>query len=186
MKKNLMKTYVILLSITVLSSSCFKNFYLTNSQQSISSEMANKALADTNKYVFVHFADAIVELSKYKINNQEIEGEINKIEIPEFMLYQHPVENSSNRYKLKYEFAVLNEVHIYTNLQSKRFNNKHIYLTAKDITRVDVYSKDNNRTIINHVLSIIGLVASVTFGIGLIIALNMSYGGFSFTLPLMI
>jgi hypothetical protein len=169
MKNNFSKTLVVLISITILTSSCFKNFYLTNSQKSLSTDVAERVQADNNKFVIVHFSDQTFELTKYTISNQAIEGDIHKIEIPEHLMYLNPEENSSNRYKKRYESAVLNEIHIYTPLKSEVQNSNHINLTAKDISRIDIYKKDKNRTNVNQVLSIVGLATGATILVATII-----------------
>ena len=162
MKNNFLKTFVVLISITLLTSSCFKNFYLTNSQKNLINIDANNVNEDPNKYIIVHFSDQPLELTKYTITNETIEGEINKIEIPEHLLYLNPNESSSNRYKKIYESAVLNEVHIYTALKSNIQNTNHIQIASKDISRIDIYKKDQNRTSLNHVLSSFGVAAIIS------------------------
>jgi hypothetical protein len=163
MKNNFSKTLVVLIGVSTLTSSCFKNFYLTNSQKALNVNEAERVNAEAGKFVIVHFSDKTFELKKYTITDQTIEGELSNIEIPEHLLYLNPEENSSNRYKKKYESAVLNEVHIYTLLKSNLQNTNHILIAAKDISRIDIYQKDKNRTKVNHILSDIGLAAGVSF-----------------------
>ncbi len=174
MKNNFSKTFVVLISITLLTSSCFKNFYLTNSQNSLGNIDAKNVNEDPNKYIIVHFSDQPLELTKYTITKESIEGEINKIEIPEHILYLNPDESSSNSYKKRYESAVLNEVHIYTALKSNIQNTNHIQIASKDISRIDIYKKDHNRTSQNHILSSFG-VAAIIGGFLAIIAMTMTF-----------
>jgi len=183
MKNNFSKTLVVLMSITILTTSCFKNFYLTNSQKSLSTDVAEKVQADNNKFVIVHFADKTFELTNYAITNQTIEGDINKIEIPEHLIYLTPEESTSNRYKKRYESAVLNEVHIYTPLKSDVQNSNHVHLAAKDISRIDIYKKDKNRTNLNHGLSVLGLAAGTSILVAAIVILS---GPWLFSGPLWI
>jgi hypothetical protein len=183
MKNNFSKTLVVLISITILTSSCFKNFYLTDSKKSISTDVAERVQVDNNKFVIVHFSDKTFELTKYTITNQAIEGDVNKIEIPEHLIYLNPEESSSNRYKKRYESAVLNEVHIYTLLKSDIQNSNHIHLIAKDISRIDIYKKDKNRITVNHVLSSFGLAAGISFVLVIIVFLS---GPWLFSGPLWI
>ena len=175
MKNYFSKTLVILLSITILTSSCFKNFYLTNSKKSLSTDIAERVQADNNKFVIIHFSDKTFELTKYTITNQAIEGDINKIEIPEHLIYLNPEESSSNRYKKRYESAVLNEIHIYTPLKPDIQNPNHIHILAKDISRIDIYKKDKNRTNVNHALSVLGLFAGASILVASIIILSTQW-----------
>ena len=184
MKTNTTKTFLVLTCICLLNSSCFKNFYLTNSQKSFSNSEAEKINSDPNKYLIIHFADQALELTKYTITKDSIVGELNKIEIPEHLLYLNPEENSSNSYKKRYGSAVLNEVHIYTNLKSNWPKTNQILLTSKDISRMDIYEKDANRTKVNHILSTIGVVTVFTSLLGALlftmtisIPLNLAIAG---------
>jgi hypothetical protein len=160
MKNKFLQTVMLLSFITVLSTSCFKNFYLTNSKKVFTKIEAEIANTDPNKYIIIHFKDQNLELTKYTITTDSIIGEINKLEIPEHLLCLTPNESSSNSYKKKYESAVLNEIHVYTSLTSNLEDTNHIQIASKDITRIDIYQKDINRTISNHVLSSLGVVGS--------------------------
>jgi hypothetical protein len=176
MKKNFIQTLVVLISISILSTSCFKNFYLTNSHKELTSVEAERLNTDSKKFVIVHFSDKTFELAKYTITKQAIEGEINKIEIPAHLVHLNPEENSSNRYKKKYKSAVLNEVHIYTLLKSDTQNSSHIKILSKDIKRIDIYSKDKNRTTVNHILSSFGVDAGILFVLVILVSLTGGVG----------
>lgn len=182
MKISSPKTLLILMSIIILNTSCFRNFYLTNSHQNLSPDLAEKIQADSDKFIIVHFGDKTFELTKFKIANQTIEGDINKIQNPELLMYLNPEINSSNRYKKRYEPFVLNEIHIYTQLKSNIENSSHIQLSAKDISRIDIYKKDKIRNTTNLVLSILGVYAGVSMIAATIVLLSGPW--FSFTIPL--
>ena len=179
MKNTFPKTLILLTCISILSTSCFKNFYQTDSKKAFTKLDAEIVNSDPNKYVIIHFSDQIMELSKYSITNDSIKGEINKLDIPEHMLYLHPKENSSNSYKKRFESAVLNEVHIYTSQSSPSKESNYLQIASKDITRIDMYQKDMNRTISNHVLSSLGLIGGLvglTYLILIISPLSFSIG----------
>jgi hypothetical protein len=176
MKNNFSQTLVVLISISILTTSCFKNFYLSNSKKELATVEVEKLNSDSKKFVIVHFSDKTFELTKYTITNQAIEGDINKIETPEHLLYLNPEENSSNRYKKRYKSAVLNEVHIYTLLKSTIQNTNHIQLTSKDISRIDIYTKDKKRTIVNHIISSFGVAAGILFVLVILVSLTGGLG----------
>ena len=74
---------MVLMLTSILSTSCFKNFYLTNSKKVFTKTEAEMVNTDPDKYVIIHFSDQNLELTKYTITNDSIIGEINKIEIPD-------------------------------------------------------------------------------------------------------
>lgn len=166
--------------ISILSTSCFKNFYFTNSKKAFTKTEAEIVNSDPNKYVIIHFSDQNLELTKYTITTDSIRGEVNKIEIPEHLLYLHPNEGSSNSYKKNVESAVLNEVHVYTPLRSNLNDSNYIQIASKEISRIDIYQKDINRTISNHVLSTLGLAGGLlglTYLIFIITPFTLSFTG---------
>jgi hypothetical protein len=177
MKNNISKSILTLTCISLLTTSCYKNFYYTNTQKAFTKIEAEKVNDDPNKYVIVHFSDQTLELTKYSITIDSIVGEINKIEIQEHLLYLNPTDYSSNSYKKRYESAVLNEVHIYTPLKSNLKNTNHTQLASRDISRIDIYQKDKNRTTTNHILSSLGVAACFT-GLIAFLAFATIYGGF--------
>ena len=171
---------MVLMLISMLSTSCFKNFYLTNSKKVFTKTEAEMVNTDPDKYVIIHFSDQNLELTKYTITSDSIRGEVNKLEIPEHLMYLHPNVGSSNSYKKRLEFAVLNEVHVYTPLRSNLKDTNYIQIASKDISRIDIYQKDINRTISNHVLSTVGLVGGLlglTYIIFIISPFSLSFTG---------
>jgi|GEM_PF-4764419 len=171
---------MVLMLTSILSTSCFKNFYLTNSKKVFTKTEAEMVNTDPDKYVIIHFSDQNLELTKYTITNDSIIGEINKIEIPEHLLYLNPTEGASNSYKKRFEYTVLNEVHVYTSLRSNLKDTNYIQIASKDISRIDMYQKDLHRTISNHVLSTVGLVGGLlglTYLIFIITPFSLSFTG---------
>jgi len=86
---------ILLLMMSSFSlSSCFKNFYQTNTKNSASDAEAMKTLKDPNKYFIIHFKDAELELKNIAASESIIEGDVTEIQDTTHLLYLSPPANS--------------------------------------------------------------------------------------------
>jgi hypothetical protein len=157
---------IYLVFIFVTSLGCFQNFYLTNSKKSISDSTLLK-LQSENKNFVVYLANGHYSLKNIKINDKIIEGDVDSIGEDEskYLLPHH----TSNSYKKRDEEIVLKEVHIYA-LSEKLKDSVHLSLPMSSITRVDIFTKDKERTSASHVASGIGVGVGIAAVIVLILA----------------
>jgi hypothetical protein len=163
-KKRRKTGIIYLLFIVILNLGCFQSFYHTNSKKTISDSTMLKLQAQEKNFT-VYLANGNYSLRNIKINNNIIEADVEHItgDQSKYLLPQH----KSNRYKKKDEQIVLNEVQIYA-LSEKLQDSTHLSLPISSITRVDVFSKDKERTSASHVASGIGVGVGVVGVIALI------------------
>jgi hypothetical protein len=159
--------------LIITLSSCFLNFYKTNTKASIDATTASR-LSSENKYFIIHFANSTNGLENAHVSNDSLYGTIVLL-TPEHSNNLYPVANSNkNRVKAKDKKHALMEVHLYTNAELKSTDS---VLAAKvsSFNRADVYELNKSATTTNHILSAVGVtVASVVIigGIALAIACN--------------
>jgi len=166
------KAVILLLMISSFSlSGCYLNFYTANTKNSASDSEAMKALKNSRKYFIVHFKDADFRLNNIAASDSIIEGDLTIIEDLSVLLYLAPHPNSTYSYKKKYEPDVLQEVHIYTSENYNPEQKEHIRLPVNSVTRVDIYTKNQSRTTVNHILSTAGLITAPFIIAGVIAAI---------------
>lgn len=143
-----------LLFIALVFTGCFLNFYKTNTKNGLDESMLS-ALKNKNKYFVVHLKnEKVMALKNISINNNLIDADTEPLTI-NHTKYLNPFANRSLRYKKK-DDAVLSEIHLYA-LNESLDDKPHLSIPVSSIKRVDIYEKDISRTLINHVLSYIGI-----------------------------
>ncbi len=152
-----MKQIMTLALITVSLSSCFQQFYKTNTTPKIDA-VAFEKLQTQRKVFFVHTPGGVFMLKDSKIENDVLTG--NKYSSsPKYERYMNPIANESNRYPKREKAIALSQVHVYTN---NTFQDVlRINLAVNQIFRMDVYSKDIMATRKSRVISIAGIVLPV-------------------------
>lgn len=165
--------YLSLFFIIVSLSSCFLNFYRTNTNLSISASDASK-LNSEKKYFIIHFANSTNGLENAYIKNDTLYGTIVPI-IPQHSKYLHPdIGSSKNRVRAKDKKAALMEVHLYTNAEHAG-GDSLFAANVSSFNRADVYELNKKATSTNHILSIVGVsVVSLYLiaAIALVVACN--------------
>lgn len=180
--------YVFALFLIITLSSCFLNFYSTNTKSFIDAPTASK-LSSENKYFILHFANSTNGLENVSVKNDSLYGKIVHLS-PEHLLYLHPEsKHNANLVKAKYKRNTLMEVHLYTNAELK--NNDSLFsANVSSFNRADVYELNKSATTTNHILSAVGVTVVSTFIIGAIalaIACNCpqvymeDHGSYNFT-----
>lgn len=170
-KKKRRIIYLLALFIIITLSSCFLNFYRTNTKPSIDASTAS-ALSSEHKYFIIHFANSTNGLENAYVRNDSLYGNIVAVS-PEHLHNLHPRANSSqNRLKAKYKKNALTEVHLYTNAEWKG-NDSLFAASVSSFNRADVYELNKSATTTNLVLSILG-VTLVSYLIAITILLAVA------------
>jgi hypothetical protein len=159
--------YVCIFLAVISLSSCFRNFYRTNTKSSID-DSAITSLRSTKKYFIIHFPNIIKGLEQVSVSADSISGKLVALS-PEHSknFYPNP-QNNKNRVKARYKKSALMEVHLYTNIDPK--NNDSMYSASlSSFNRADVYELNRSATSINHVLSTIGVAIGGIYVIGAIV-----------------
>ena len=158
-----MKQILLLALISVSFSSCFQQFYKTNTTSKIDA-VAFEQLLTLNKAFFVHTPEETFLLKDAKLDKNVLAGKQESLN-PKYERYMNPVANEANRYPKREKEIALSQVHVYTN---NTFHGKpQINLAMSQIFRMDVYNKDMAATKKSKVLSIVGIVAPVVIVVGL-------------------
>ena len=111
-------SYIGICLLLILLSSCYRNFYRTNTRPSIDQPSAAK-LTNENKYFIIHFANSTKGLEGAYIHADTLSGILVNLP-PEHSKYLYPqVSNPKNRVKSSDKTSALTEVHLYTNTQNK-------------------------------------------------------------------
>ncbi len=159
-----MKQIFILTLIATSLSSCFQQYYKTNTTAKIFVSNFDQQHIQ-NKVVIVHTpADAFM-LKNAKLDNENLTGDKEPVN-PKYDKYMNPNANAANRYPKKEKDIALSEVHVYTN--SSFEGSQPVNLSMNQIYRMDVYDKDVAATRGARALSIVGIAAPVVAGVVLV------------------
>jgi hypothetical protein len=150
-------SFAALVLMVISFSSCFQQYYKTNTVPKIDSAQMDK-LQRENKVFIVHTPGEVFLLEKAKINEGVLYGQ-QEVLNPKYDKYLNPEASVSNRYPRKEKALALSEVHIYTNDSVAR--SEPVNLSVSQIFRVDVYTKDISATRGSTVISILGISAPV-------------------------
>lgn len=158
-------TFLIVISLT----SCFRNFYRTNTKPSIDAATMGK-LSSENKYFVIHFANSTNGLEQVSMKGDSLHGKLVPLPL-EHSKYLYPtVANPKNRVRRIDENDALIEVHLYTNAERK--NGDSLFsATPSSFNRADIYELNRSATTTNHILSTVGIVATVGMIVGTIAAI---------------
>ncbi len=152
-----MKQIFILTLIAGSLSSCFQQYYKTNTTAKIFVSNFDQQHIQ-NKVVIVHTpADAFM-LKNAKLDNENLTGEKVPLD-PKYDRYMNPDMNGANRYSRKEKEIALSEVHVYTN--DSLADKEPVILSMTQIYRLDVYDKDVAATRGSRVIGIVGIVVPV-------------------------
>jgi hypothetical protein len=164
------KTAYVLIAISAFTlSSCYLNFYRTNTRSSIDASAATK-LQSENKYFIIHFSNNTNGLEQVYIDGDSLHGKI--VQLPEeHSGYLSPVvTNDKNRVKSIDKRNALMEVHLYTSLRLQTGGS--VFSAAlTSFNRADVYELNKSATTTNHILSTVGIAVTVFAIVGTIIAI---------------
>ncbi len=159
--------YLSAVFLTVALSSCYLNFYRPGTKSTLDSAAAQK-LQSVNKYFIIHFQNGIRGLENVAVNGDTLKGIIVKLP-EEHSKYLAPVSEKKNRVKQKDKHDALMEVHLYS-MQKPDVADTVFSALLSSFTRADVYELNKSATTYNHVMSTVGIVASVAMIVGVIAA----------------
>lgn len=145
--------------IIVVFTGCFQHFFRTNTQTSVD-EATLKLLQNSNKYFVIHFVDnTVLGLNNVSVTSDKLEASM--VELPdEHSKYINPLPNKANSVSKRDKVAALLEVHLYTN-NNPGGNTSSLVLPLSSFNRVDVYTFDEKRTRISHIISAVSLAATI-------------------------
>jgi hypothetical protein len=144
---------LLLLILMIPFSSCYRNFYSTNTKDPIKDPAVWADLKDQNKYYILHHSDQISALKNISVHDSIMEGDISKIDEMNHLKYEIPDSATTNEFKIKDKTFLLNEVHIYTKDSITKQSNQHISIQKKQISRIDLYKKNTPRSTTNYIIS---------------------------------
>src|SRR5262245_37132272 len=115
LRKKRETAYLFALLISMSLSSCFLNFYRTNTKPSIDAATASK-LSSQKKHFIIHFDNTAKALENAYVSNDSLYGTIIPI-TPVQERYLHPKASSNNnRVSKKARDSTVMEVHLYTHV----------------------------------------------------------------------
>jgi hypothetical protein len=155
-----MKQIFILALIATSLSSCFQQYYKTNTTAKIFVSNFDQQHIQ-NKVIIVHTPVEAFVLKNVKNDNESLTGDKETLN-PKYDKYMNPDANAANRYPKKEKDIALSEVHVYTNSSFEA--NQSVNLPMNQIYRLDTYSKDEAATRGARALSIVGIAAPVIGG----------------------
>ena len=155
-------TYLLVFFIVITLSSCYLNFYRTNTKPSIDAATASRLKLE-NKYFIIHFSDTTYGLQNISVSGDTLHGSL--VSLPaEHSRYLHPASDEKSRVKHVDQIYTLVEVHLYTAAASG--NNIAFSAPVSSFNRADIYELNREATRKNHVWSTIGIV---TTGVAVIV-----------------
>jgi hypothetical protein len=146
--------FLVLLSL----SSCYLNYYTTNTRSSVDANTMTR-LKSENKYFIIHFFNSTYGLENMYMEGDTLHGKLVGL-TNEHLKYLHPATVEKNRYKRADEAQALMEVHMYTNANNKP-GDSIFAASLSSFNRSDIYEFNGAATRKNHILSTVGIVATV-------------------------
>jgi len=161
--------YAITFLLVITLSSCYLNFFRTGTRPSMDAATMSR-LNSENKYFIVHFANSTNGLENVYLSGDSVYGKIVPLPV-QHSKYLYPNSSSQkNRVKHADKPNALIEVHLYTNLERK--NADSLFSAPRSsFNRADVYELNRSATKSNHILSTVGVIATVGLIVGTIAAI---------------
>jgi hypothetical protein len=148
--------YVLTCFLLITLSSCYLNFYRTNTKPSIDAATVSN-LKLNNKYFIIHFSDTVYGLQNIHLSADTLHGSLVALP-PEHSGYLHPASNEKSRVKRADEMYALVEVHLYTAAASG--TNIVFSAPVSSFNRADIYELNKEATRKNHIWSTVGIVTT--------------------------
>ncbi len=168
---NRVSHFTFLCIVLISQSSCFKQYYQTNTNQKTDAQTL--LLLDSSRKTFiVHTPAAPFSLKNVSISSESISGD-KILLIPEYDPYLNPGAETRNSFARRDRNMVLNQVHLY--VDGSFADNNHIVLPIHQIKRMDVYGLDQAAIKKDRTLSIVAISAgSVAL---VILVASLAYAG---------
>jgi len=154
-QKNLLSALCLLI-IVIAFSSCYLNFYRTNTQTTID-KATFKSIQAAHKYFVVHIGNGVQGLENITLQDDTIRGLLVALPL-EHTKHLSPKIDRNNRVKKKNKVDALMEVHLYSDHPIEP-GTKQFVAAITEINRMDVYELNKGRTMANHIVSTVGFIA---------------------------
>lgn len=146
--------FIMIALLFTMLSSCFLNFYRTNTKPSIEASTASN-LISVNKYFIIHFSNSINGLEQPYVVGDTLHGKIVQLSLEHTQEINPDVNSDRNRVTARDKKNAMREVHLYTTLPVPEDSSFAASITS--FNRADVYELNKGATNENHILSAIGL-----------------------------
>ena len=156
-KKKKGKMLLILSLCTLFLTGCFQHFFRSGTLKGIDASTIQR-LQSQERYFILHAGSRVMTMNNLKIGKDRLEADLSLLPA-DHLKYLKPKTEKPNQIKAKDKFVTLTEVHMY---YSGSFDSTQSHFTAplSGFNRVDIYEFDPKTTTTNHVLSVVGIVAS--------------------------
>ena len=171
-QKGKRNAYVFTFLILFTLSSCYLNFYRTNTKPSIDAGTVSK-LSSESKYFIIHFKNSTNGLENVYVKSDSLYGTLVPLPTAHAKYLYPGVNNPKNRLKYVDKPNALIEVHLYSNAE-KKIDDSLFSALVSSFNRADVYELNKSATSTNHILSTVGMVATVAAVVGIIAAASFS------------
>jgi hypothetical protein len=159
-------TFIILALLMTSQSSCFRNFYNTESAR-IVTEKEILTLTDATKSVIIHFSDMPMMARQVAVNDSVLAGTVEPIWKETGTNITPSFETGSHPFKIKYKEQITTQVHVFTVGQLHPKDGK-LNLPIKSITQVQTYPYNVGLSIASHVGGAAIIVGGILAAYGLI------------------
>jgi hypothetical protein len=154
---------ILLFTVAITQSSCFRNFYNTKSTPTVTDkEIAT--LSDPNKTVVVHFNNFITQASLIEIKDSQIVANLSPVPWHQQGNFSPDHKVGVHQFKHRDKEEMESQVDVFIPNLPRPAADKLI-LPIGGISEIQTYDFNRNRTTLNHVLSTAaiagGVVASV-------------------------
>ena len=173
--------YGILIFLLISQSSCFKQYFQTNTSHKVDSSTLGK-LQDEKKKFIIQTPDTSFALHNVKLSGDSLSGEITELDPKHFRLL-NPQQERKNEMSRADKILCVSEVHVYTD--SSFMKNGQATVAINRISRMDVYGLDKKAIRGSRITGIVVITASVALGVVIIAAManSMSHMSFNLTIP---
>ncbi len=165
LRKRRKTAYVFALLGFIGLSSCYRNFFKTNTTSTIDAATMSR-LQSEKKYFIVHFFNSTNGLEQVSLSGDTLHGKL--VALPsEHSKYLHPSSADKSIVRKLDKKDALVEVHLYTH--ERLTSDSMLSLSLSSFNKADVYELNKSATTSNHILSTVGVVAT-TFVVGSFVA----------------
>jgi hypothetical protein len=177
-QKTIMKKVLLLLSLTVIFSSCFRNMFKIQTTQQWQDEKMKK-LQGSQKIIVVHFANEMKKLKDPIFDTGHISGSLEryqslKVKSSKFTYAEPDLTKGAHRYKHKHKQQLFSEVHLFINEEYK--DQKMVSINKDNFLQSREYSTSWGDTILSYTGGVL-VVAGITYLV-LIFIVASGYTGF--------
>jgi hypothetical protein len=179
--KQRLVNYSILIFLLISQSSCFKQYYQTNTSHKVDSARLEQ-LQVAKKNFIIQTPDTSFALHNVKVAGDSLSGEITALNPKHFRLL-NPQQENKNEMSRADKILCVSEVHLYTD--SSFMKNGQATIAINRISRMDVYGLDKKAIRGSRITGIVVITASVALGVVIIAAManSMSNLNLNFTIP---